>query len=95
MSILEADDLCGERLVVDSLDANPAAHAQFANRTDDLDQKALDRLYPSEHLHVVDGVDGCNQRSHSRGCPILRELPTWFPRQMSSSASANHKVTQR
>ncbi len=69
MPIAEADDLGGKLLTVHRVDADAAAHAQFAHRADDFEQQPLHRLDAAEHLDVVDGLDRRDQRLHSASGP--------------------------
>jgi hypothetical protein len=39
-------------------DSNAAAYPQLANRADDFDQQALNRLHAAEDLDLVDRFDG-------------------------------------
>ena len=46
-----------EHIAAGAVDGDAPAHAQFAHRPDDLDQQALHRLDPAEHLNRVDRID--------------------------------------
>ncbi len=59
--IRKPDDLGAQLLAVDRLDPHPPADAQLAHRTHHLDQQALHRLNPAEHLDLVDRLDICRQ----------------------------------
>jgi hypothetical protein len=57
VAVAKSDDFGGQLAAAGGLDDHPAADAQLAHRTDDLDQQALDGLDSPEHLDFVDRVN--------------------------------------
>src|SRR5690606_3876120 len=80
MPVLEADDFRGEKRPLAGFDLHPAPDAQFAHRADNLDQEALHRFDPAEHLDIVDRLDCRDQPLHVASVSVHWLGRLWFLR---------------